>query len=74
MLRYFFLHEKLFRLFFLRLNSHFRLVKMTLKAITLVQNIMLFSIFTIIKHLNDIFYFVSVQILSLRKYVSQLAA
>ena len=57
------------KIFFLK--SHFRLVQMTLKSITFVQNHKNIEHFYYNNaHLNDIFHFVSVRNPSLRKQIS----
>ena len=61
----------LFKDFFRRFKSHFRLVQMTLKSITFVQNHKVIEHFYYNNaHLNDIFHFVSARNSSLRKQIS----
>ena len=67
----FFKEWLLFKYFFPRFKSHFRLVQMTLKPITLVQNHKVIEHFYYNNsHLKDIFYFVSARNSSLRKQIS----
>ena len=68
----FFLNNDCFlKIFFPRFNSHFRLVQMTLKSITFVQNHKVIEHFYYNNaHLNDIFHFVSARNSSLRKQIS----
>ena len=59
------------KIFFPRFKSHFRLVQMTLKSITFVQNHKVIEHFYYNNvHLNDIFQFVSARNSSLPKQIS----
>ena len=59
------------KIFFPRFKSHFRLVQMTLKSITFVQNHKVIKHFYYNNaHLNDIFHFVSGRISLLPKQIS----
>ena len=59
------------KIFFPRLKLHFRLVEMTLKSITFVQNHKVIEHFYYNNaHLNDIFHFVSARNSSLHKPIS----
>ena len=58
-------------IFFPRFRSHFRLVQMTLKSTTFVQNHKVIEHFYYNNsHLNDIFHFVSATNSALRKQIS----
>ena len=59
------------KIFFPRFKSHLRLVQMTLKSITFVQNHEVIEHFCYNnEHLNDIFHFASAKNSSLRKQIS----
>ena len=59
------------KIFFARFQSHFRLVQMTLKSITVGQNHKVIEYFHYNNaHLTDIFHFVSATNSSLRKQIS----
>ena len=67
----FFKEWLLFKDFFPRFKSHFRLVQMTLKSITFVKNHKVIEHFYYNNaHLNDIFHFVCTRNSSLRKQIS----
>ena len=67
----FFKNDCFLKIFFPRFKSHFRLVQMTLKSITFVENHKVIEHFYYNNaHLNDIFHFISVRNSSLRKQIS----
>ena len=63
-------HHCFLKIFFQRFKSHFRLVQMTLKSITFVQNHKVIEHFYYNNaHFNDIFHYVSARNSSLRKQI-----